>query len=223
MMTHMIFILLLAICAAVQGFQSMRYSSLATRGLSLSLSQTQSMRHSSLAPRAGSLFSLSASNAKSATSIEQKDNIILYDGVCNFCNAWVDLILTIDFQKKFRFAALQSKTGQELLSAIGKEKDDISSVLLVKYKHKNLGYKGVEDGSLIGYEKSDAVIEVLKELGIAPLSVTATAIAAIMPRPAKDGLYDAVARNRYKFLGKRSTFARLSDGQAKDADRFLND
>ncbi len=130
------------------------------------------------------------------------DNVILYDGVCNFCNAWVDIILRVDFQKKFRFAALQSSTGMMLLERIGRQKNDISSVILVKSNNGSNrgGDKGDNRGDVDdykGYQKSDAVVEVLKELGIKPLSFTASVIAIAMPRPLKDGIYDQVARNRH--------------------------
>ena len=62
--------------------------------------------------------------------------MILYDGVCNFCNAWVDILLKIDGGSipKFRFAALQSGVGMKLLEGIGKDANDISSVVLIKVR-----------------------------------------------------------------------------------------
>jgi predicted DCC family thiol-disulfide oxidoreductase YuxK len=68
----------------------------------------------------------------SSSSISIKKNIVLYDGVCNFCNKWVDILLKLDSQKQFTFSALQSDKGKELLEAIGKNKNDISSVVFIK-------------------------------------------------------------------------------------------
>ncbi|GMH46948.1 hypothetical protein TrRE_jg3681 [Triparma retinervis] len=162
-----------------------------------------------MSPKASSVR-CSATDSPSLSS--NYDNVILYDGVCNFCNAWVDILLQIDTKKRFRFAALQSDTGKKCLEGVGKERDDISSVMLIKSRG---------GGSLEGYEKSDCIVEVVKELGIPGTGFVASTLAAAMPRPVKDGLYDTVARNRYNFMGKRTTFERINAG-AEDG-RFLND
>jgi predicted DCC family thiol-disulfide oxidoreductase YuxK len=141
------------------------------------------------------------------------DNVILYDGVCNFCNTGVDIILKIDFQRKFRYAALQSENGMKLLEKIGKEKDDISSVVLVKQ------VKGKQGQEYKGYFKSSCVTEVLKELNLPALSPAAVLVSSLLPMPLKDSAYETVARNRYNFLGKRNTIDRLNN---LNADRFLN-
>lgn len=52
--------------------------------------------------------------------------VILYDGVCNMCNSWVDRVLSVDVDKKFRFSALQGPTGRALLAKSGRSPDDIS-------------------------------------------------------------------------------------------------
>ena len=59
------------------------------------------------------------------------EGIILFDGVCNFCNTWVDILLRIDFQKKFKFTPLQSDIGTSLLVSIDKDADGISSVVFI--------------------------------------------------------------------------------------------
>mmetsp|Transcript_7191 Transcript_7191/g.9333 ORF Transcript_7191/g.9333 Transcript_7191/m.9333 type:complete len:219 (+) Transcript_7191:60-716(+) len=135
------------------------------------------------------------------------DNVILYDGVCNFCNTWVDILLRIDFQKKFRFAPLQSKTGQALLVRIGKEADDISSVLLVQ-----------EDGKSF-HDKSNCVLQVVQELGPGA-DILASAARQIVTKDFRDNIYEMVAENRYNLMGKRDE-CRCSD--PRYADRFLLD
>jgi len=135
------------------------------------------------------------------------NDVILYDGVCNFCNTWVDLLLRIDLQQKFKFAPLQSKVGRQLLVSIGKEADDISSVILVKAGGKE------------SYDKSRCVLKVVEELG--PLAKVASKTALnIVPTELRDSIYDTVAENRYNFLGKRDE-CRCSDPNF--ADRFLLD
>lgn len=52
--------------------------------------------------------------------------VVLYDGVCNMCNTFVNLCLDIDTEEKFRFTPLQGPTGRALLSSCGRSPDDIS-------------------------------------------------------------------------------------------------
>jgi predicted DCC family thiol-disulfide oxidoreductase YuxK len=110
-------------------------------------------------------------------------NVILYDGVCNFCNTWVDIMLRLDNDKKFKFCALQSSKGRELLTKIGRNADDISTVVLIK-----LGFYIV---SILG---------------------------SLLPGFLRDGMYDTVAANRYRILGKRDK-CRCEDDRY--ADRFI--
>lgn len=134
------------------------------------------------------------------------DNIILFDGVCNFCNTWVDLLLRLDSQQKFVFAPLQSDVGKNLLSSIGKNADDISSVLLIK------------KGDSEYYDKSDCVLQVVKELG--PLGGVFSRLSTLgVPTGFRNGLYDIVAENRYNFLGKRDE---CRCGDPKYFDRFIS-
>ena len=132
-------------------------------------------------------------------------NIILFDGVCNFCNKWVDIMLQLDTGKKFKFCALQSPKGKELLQEIGKNADDISTVVLIK----SLGKREA-------YYKSDAVLKVVEQLGL-PL-YAASAVGSTIPLFIRNGLYNEVAANRYNFLGKREQ-CRCAD--ANYADRFI--
>lgn len=131
--------------------------------------------------------------------------IILYDGVCNFCNAWVDILLRVDVQKTFKFAPLQSDIGRKLLVDIGKDADDISSVLLIE---PNLDY----------YEKSAAPLRVVEELGPLAGVLSRTAL-TIVPKEIRDSIYDTVAENRYNLMGKRDT---CRCGDPRYSDRFLS-
>jgi len=133
--------------------------------------------------------------------------VILFDGVCNFCNTWVDILLRIDLNKQFKFTPLQSDIGKSLLVSIGKDADDISSVILVQGDNVKRDY----------YDKSACVLRVVEELG--PLAgVFTKATETIIPRDIRDSIYDTVAENRYNFLGKRDE-CRCSDPNF--ADRFL--
>jgi predicted DCC family thiol-disulfide oxidoreductase YuxK len=154
------------------------------------------------------LFSASSfTEVSTPVTVTDYGNVILFDGVCNFCNTWVDILLRMDRNQNFKFAPLQSSVGKELLVAIGKEDDDISSVVLVKTSSKELEY----------YDKSGCVLQVVEDLG--PLGgVFSMAVETIVPRPIRDSIYDTVAENRYNFLGKRDE-CRCGDPQY--ADQFL--
>jgi predicted DCC family thiol-disulfide oxidoreductase YuxK len=131
--------------------------------------------------------------------------IILFDGVCNFCNAWVDILLHIDQKKIFKFAPLQSTVGQELLISIGRRPNDISSVVYI-------------DNETF-YDKSDCVLQVLgKTLGVPAGPLAVAAVEALVPLQWRDQIYDTVAENRYNLLGKRDE-CRCGDPQY--SDRFL--
>lgn len=132
------------------------------------------------------------------------NNIILYDGVCKFCNKWVDLLLRIDSKKSIRFAALQSSYGKQALTALGKETDDISTVIYIR-------------SASHFYVKSNAILEVMKETN--PSLYALAMLLTIVPLPVRDSFYDLVAKNRYNFLGKRNT-CRCGDDDY--ADRFLS-
>lgn len=154
---------------------------------------------------------MASSSAKGMNeNMSVQNNIILYDGVCNFCNKWVDLVLKIDTKKQFSFSALQSQKGKELLQIIGRERSDISSVVFIK----SLGNQELPPEF---YTKSDAALQVCELLGpmgkLASLTVT-----NLIPQTARDVVYDGVANNRYSILGKREE-CRCSD--SKYSDRFI--
>ncbi|MBL7796724.1 MAG: thiol-disulfide oxidoreductase DCC family protein [Saprospiraceae bacterium] len=112
--------------------------------------------------------------------------ILLFDGVCNLCNASVQWVLQRDRAAVFRFAALQSEAGQALLARFGLETAHFDTVVLV-------------DGDRI-FTRSDAALEILRRLGM-PWS--ALAILRWVPRRLRDAVYNWVARNRYRWFGRQ--------------------
>ncbi|AFH49813.1 Hypothetical protein IALB_2108 [Ignavibacterium album JCM 16511] len=114
--------------------------------------------------------------------------IILFDGVCNFCNYWVNFVIERDTENLFLFSALQSKTGQDILKRLNLSTTDFDTFILV-------------DGEIF-LTKSDAVINIAKRLkGFPKILVTGK----LLPKILRDFIYDLIARNRYKFFGKRET------------------
>lgn len=136
--------------------------------------------------------------------------IILFDGVCNLCNSAVNLALDWDPSGKLRFAALQSKVGQNLLQAHGRDANDISSIVFVTPKG--------------AYTKSDAILGITQELNplpFLPLRPLAAAGQFMVPQILRDAVYDGVADNRYSIMGKRDECRFDADGEFDD--RFVDD
>ena len=77
-------------------------------------------------------------------------NIVLFDGVCNFCNFWVNFIIDRDVKNIFKFAPLQSEAGKKLTEKFSINIKDIDSVILIK------------DGKY--FAKSEAALRIAKEL-----------------------------------------------------------
>ena len=140
-----------------------------------------------------------------ALTDEEINNVVLFDGVCNFCNKWVDIMMHLDTKKRFRFCALQSHVGRNLAKKIGRNPDELSSVVLIK---------SIEDGDV--HLKSDAVLKVIEQLGL--FWFLFSNISSLLPLYLRNTVYDMVASNRYSILGKRPTCRR---GGLKDSDRFL--
>jgi predicted DCC family thiol-disulfide oxidoreductase YuxK len=100
----------------------------------------------------------------------------------------VQFVIKRDRKARFRFASLQSDTGQVLLKRFGLPQDDFDSFVLIK------GDKY--------YLRSTAGLHVLRELGGMWQLLYAL---IIFPRPLRDFVYSLVARNRYKVFGKRDS------------------
>jgi Uncharacterized protein conserved in bacteria len=112
--------------------------------------------------------------------------LLLFDGVCNLCNAYVQWVLKRDKKGLFRFAALQSETGQAVLRAKGLSGQKMDTVILA-------------DGNLV-FSRSDVALEIVRRLGL-PWSLFY--VFKWVPRPIRDTVYNWVARNRYRWFGQR--------------------
>nr|WP_314834511.1 DCC1-like thiol-disulfide oxidoreductase family protein [uncultured Flavobacterium sp.] len=115
--------------------------------------------------------------------------IILFDGVCNLCNTAVQFIIEHDKKDVFRFVALQSDLGQEIIKHIGIDTKVIDSIVLYQ---PGIAY----------YYKSAAALEIAKDLNV---FFYWTRILNILPERLRNSLYDYIARNRYKWYGKKET------------------
>lgn len=114
--------------------------------------------------------------------------VLLFDGVCNLCNRWIQFVIDRDPEAIFRFAPLQSDVADDLLAEAGYEGETLDSVVLI------------EDGEY--FAKSGAVIRTGKHLGgvyrlLGPVGY--------VPRVVRDFVYDIVANRRYDWFGKRDS------------------
>lgn len=114
------------------------------------------------------------------------ERIVLFDGVCNFCNSSVQFIINRDPSGKFHFASQQSDVGEKLMTQHGISGND--SIVYI------------EDGK--SYIKSAAALRIAKQLsGMWP----AFFAFIIIPPPLRNVVYDVVAKNRYRWFGKRDS------------------
>lgn len=115
------------------------------------------------------------------------EKIILFDGVCNLCNRSVQFIIKRDPNGHFKFASLQGEVGQKLLKQYGFDKEIDSFVLIENQRI---------------YSKSSAALRVCRNLnGFWKVF----SILRILPPSFRDFFYDIVAKNRYKWFGKKES------------------
>ena len=117
---------------------------------------------------------------------DSSHSIILFDGVCNFCNAGVDFVLCHDRRGRFHFAALQSAPGRELLKQYGLGEQYLATLVLVEDERCVTG--------------STAVLRIARKL---PFPWKLLSILLLIPRFARDPLYAFFARHRYRWFGRR--------------------
>lgn len=114
--------------------------------------------------------------------------IILFDGVCNLCNTAIIFVIKRDSKDRFKFAALQSERGLELVKRYGINTEVIDSIILI------------EEGK--AYVKSTAALKIARGLsGGWPLLYGFV----ILPESLRNWVYDWIAKNRYKWFGKRES------------------
>lgn len=131
-----------------------------------------------------------------------RTEIVVFDAECLVCSAWVQFLLRADKKKRFGFASIQSATGVRLVMQQGLAVDGLDTMLLM-------------DGPNV-YLHTDAIIRVLVMLGgWYRLALLGYGIPGFLRDPA----YRWVARNRYRFLGRRESCYLPTD---QDKARFLD-
>ena len=112
--------------------------------------------------------------------------VVLFDGVCNFCNSSVNFIIRHDKKDYFRFTPLQSEIGMKISEKYNLDSGNLKSVILV------------DKGKI--YTKTTAALRIAKQLsGAWP----ALYVFIIVPPPIRDVVYNIIAKYRYKWWGER--------------------
>ena len=112
--------------------------------------------------------------------------ILLFDGVCNLCNGFVQFVLSNEKNSNINFASLQSEIGQKLLKDFKVTQKGLESIVFI------------ENGKV--YEKSSAVLKIARHLKM-PWNLASAF--TIVPQFLSNGVYDLVAKNRYRMFGKK--------------------
>ena len=129
--------------------------------------------------------------------------LLFFDGVCNLCNSSVKTIIKKDSQQKFKFASIQSDAAKEILLQLDDYNSEIDSIILLNQNQI--------------FYKSSAVLRVCNLLGG---WYNFLLIFWIIPKPIRNWMYDFVAKNRYRWFGKRESCMVPS---VEMKDRFLDE
>ncbi|MCC7291009.1 MAG: DUF393 domain-containing protein [Phycisphaerales bacterium] len=128
--------------------------------------------------------------------------VVLFDGVCNLCSRSVQFIIRRDAKRRFRFAPLQSEAARQMLKLAAAPLDRFEGVVLI------------ERGR--AYCRSDAVLRIASKLRF-PWPLAGALL--LLPRRFRDGVYDGIARRRYRWFGKKEA---CMVPTPKWRDRFLD-
>ncbi len=120
--------------------------------------------------------------------MDYSTKIILFDGVCNLCNGAINFVIKRDKKEIFKFAALQSEVGKSLLLRYKVDPSTVDSIVLIDRKEY--------------YLKSSAALRISKHLsGFYPILYGFL----VLPRFIRDAIYDYIAKNRYRWFGKKES------------------
>jgi predicted DCC family thiol-disulfide oxidoreductase YuxK len=119
--------------------------------------------------------------------IPKNKKVILFDGVCNLCNNAVKIVIKFDQKNTFLFAAIQSESGKKIIEYLDIDTSKTDSIILYEPR--------------VSYEiKSTAALNVMNGFGGI---WRITTLAFIFPKVFRDFIYDYIAKNRYKWFGKK--------------------
>ncbi len=113
--------------------------------------------------------------------------LILFDGICNLCNNSVNYIIRKDKKNRFVFAAIQSEIGGKIINELNIDTSKTDSIILLRNESEY-------------YFKSTAALKIAKDL---QFPTNLAIVFLVIPAFIRNWVYDIIARNRYKWYGKR--------------------
>lgn len=132
---------------------------------------------------------------------QKKYAVIIFDGLCNLCNNKINFVIRNDKKDYFRFAPLQSEIGKKQLAKHHIHQHNFNTFFLLENNKT--------------YKQSTAVLRIIKKLdGLWPILYVLIIIPAFM----RNVIYNIIAKNRYKWWGKRDSCA-VPDGA--NLEKFL--
>ena len=120
--------------------------------------------------------------------IPKHKQLILFDGICNLCNSSVLYVIKRDKKNIFLFAPLQSDAGKQIIQKFNIDTSQVDSIILYDPEKESI------------HHKSTAALKIASQLGF-PTNVLA--IFLVIPAFIRNWVYDFIAKNRYKWYGKK--------------------
>jgi len=121
--------------------------------------------------------------------LPKSKKLVLFDGICNLCNSSIQYIIKHDKKEVFMFATLQGDKGQEIVKQFNIDTNKVDSIIL--YTND----KGIKT-------KSSAGLAIVSKLGFPTNLAT---VFYIIPVFIRNFFYDYIAKNRYKWYGKKES------------------
>jgi len=119
--------------------------------------------------------------------INNNKHIVLFDGVCNLCSGWVQFLIKRDPNAEIKFCSVQSAEGRALLQSLGLNPENIETMVYIR--------------SGKAFFESTAFLEIAKKL---PAAWSVLSAGLWVPAIIRNGMYRAIARNRYRIAGKKT-------------------
>lgn len=131
---------------------------------------------------------LNSASTMEISELPKGKKIIVFDGVCNLCDNTIQFVIRHDKKDVYRFVSLQSELGQKIIRHLGISATMDSTILY----EPNKAY----------YYKSDVAFRILKDIsGIHKILL----LFSVLPKSMLDSIYDYVAKNRYRWFGKKES------------------